>query len=93
LRRAAPIENSTEIVACSEDPRERLQTAVRYLDGRELSRVRIGRPSLSAAFYFGDGTVLRTFSFDSADYEHWMLYLPDGNVFTAGPGTNWSLGP
>jgi hypothetical protein len=81
-----------QIVASSEDPRERLQGAVRYLDGRELSLVRMEQPSLSAAFYFDDGIVLRTFSIYSADHEHWMLYLPDGNVFTAGPGTSWSLG-
>lgn len=28
---------------------------------------------------------------DGDDLEHWMLYLPGGDVLTAGPGTSWSL--
>jgi hypothetical protein len=85
------IENPREIIASSEDPREQLKTAVKHLDGRTISRITVERPSLSAAFEFADGTMLRTFSIFSKDYEHWIFYLPNGEVFTAGPGSNWSL--
>lgn len=86
------IETAQEIIASSEDPREALEAAVRHLDGRSLSEIRIERPSLSTVFSFSGGTVLRTFSIFSKDYEHWMFYLPDGSVFTAGPGSTWSWG-
>ena len=50
------------------------------------TRLGVGRfltlPSLS----FEDGTVLRTFSVVTEGDEHWMLYLPQGDVVTAGPG-------
>jgi hypothetical protein len=86
------IASAWDIVAASEDPRELLETAVRYLDGRPLSAIRIERPSLSTVFEFGEDTALRTFSIFSKEYEHWMFYLPDGTVFTAGPGATWSWG-
>jgi len=86
------IESPQEIIASSEDPREQLASAVRHLDGKVLTRITIERPSLSATFDFEDGTVLRTFAIFSKEYEHWMFYLPDGRVFTAGPGSTWSVG-
>jgi hypothetical protein len=86
------IETPQAVLASSEDPRETLAGAVRVLDGKVLAGVRVEPPSLSATFSFVDGTVLRTFSIFSADYEHWMVYLPDGQVVTAGPGPALGLG-
>lgn len=77
-------------MAASEDPRERLRSAVRHLDGRAIERITIERPSLSATFRFTDDTVLRTFSVFSECYEHWIFFLPNSTVFTAGPGSTWS---
>ncbi|WP_117214663.1 hypothetical protein [Allorhizocola rhizosphaerae] len=86
------IETPAEIVASSEDPREFLEPTVRSLDGRTLSDIQLDMPSLSSTFAFSDGTRLRTFSIFSKDFDHWMFYLPGGEVFTAGPGSTWSLG-
>jgi hypothetical protein len=86
------IETQTAIIASSEDPRDALQTAISHLDGRTLVGVQLEAPSTAATFEFSDGTVLRTFPIFSKDYEHWMFYLPDGSVFTAGPGTEGSWG-
>ncbi len=86
------IENATTVFVASEDPREQLEKAVPCLDGKVVSRISVERPSLSTTCEFADGTVLRTFSVFSAEYEHWMLNLPDGTVLTAGPGTVWSFG-
>jgi hypothetical protein len=86
------IDSPTEVIASSEDPRDQLATTIRRLDGLTLAGAQIERPSLSAAFRFHDGTTLHTFSIFSTGYEHWMFYLPDGNVFTAGPGTGFSWG-
>jgi hypothetical protein len=40
------IDTPRDIVTASEDPREHLETAVPYLDGRTLSAIRIQPPSL-----------------------------------------------
>src|SRR5687767_3526905 len=52
------IETPSEIVASSEDPRELLETTVRYLDGRTLSDIQLDMPSLSSTFAFSDGARL-----------------------------------
>ncbi|MEO3930482.1 hypothetical protein ABGB07_42540 [Micromonosporaceae bacterium B7E4] len=83
------IEMQGAVLASSEDPREALEESVRYLDGRALTAIAIEAPSLSATFSFTDGLVLRTFSVFTADVDHWMFYLPGGDVFTAGPGPTW----
>jgi hypothetical protein len=86
------IEMPGAVLASSEDPREALEQSVRYLDGRALTAIAIEAPSMSATFSFTDGLVLRTFSVYTADADHWMFYLPSGDVFTAGPGPagSWS---
>lgn len=86
------IETSSQIVASSEDPREVLEPVVSYLDGRTLSSIQLDLPSMSSTFAFSDDMRLRTFSIFSKDFDHWMFYLPGGEVFTAGPGSTWSLG-
>jgi hypothetical protein len=86
------IETPTEIVASSEDPREVLEPTVKFLDGRTLSGIHLEPPSLSSTFTFDDGARLRTFSIFTKDFDHWMFYLPSGEVFTAGPGAAWSWG-
>lgn len=86
------IETTDTVVASSEDDRDVLVEAVRHLDGRTLTAIDVEQPSLSAAFRFSDGTTLRTFSIFSDGYEHWMLYLPDGRVVTAGPGRALTVG-
>jgi hypothetical protein len=86
------IETEREIIASSEDPREKLAAAVRHLDDKVLAGVEVERPSLSVTLRFSDGTVLRTFSIFSTEYEHWMFFQPDGTVITAGPGSTWTTG-
>ncbi len=84
------IESMEKVIASSEDAREELQTLVPQLNGKLLSGIDIDPISLSAIFSFVDGTALRTFSVFSKEYEHWMFYLPDDQVFSAGPGASWS---
>lgn len=81
------IERPGAVLASSEDDRDSLEAAVRVLDGKGLTDARVGSPSLSLTLTFEDGTTLRTSSVFTDGYEHWMLYLPQGNVVTAGPGT------
>jgi hypothetical protein len=41
-------------------------------------------------FTFEQHVVLRLFSAHAYDMERWMLFVPDGNVLTLGPGVTWS---
>ncbi|MFI7542212.1 hypothetical protein [Actinoplanes sp. NPDC049599] len=81
------IETTQQIIASSEDAREKLEPAVKVLDGHTLHNAEVQWPSLSATFHFDGGLVLRTFSIFSAEYDHWLFYLPDEHVLTAGPGS------
>lgn len=66
---------------------------MRRLDGHTLVSITIEHPSLSTTFSFVDTTLLKTFSVYTGDNDHWLMYLPDGNFFTAGPGSSWSITP
>jgi hypothetical protein len=81
------IQSADRVLASSEDPRESLEKDVRALDGLTLIAVRIEYPSLSTTFEFEGSVSLQTFSIFSRDYEHWMLYMPDTTVLTAGPAS------
>jgi hypothetical protein len=84
------IETPLEVLASSEDDRDTLKSRVGLLDGRSLDGIEIEQPSLSATFRFSGDVRLRTFSIFTHDVEHWLFYLPDGAVFTAGPSSRWS---
>ena len=85
------IERGGEMLVASED--DDLAQKVEVLNGRSIQKIIIDRPSLSAVFEFDQGVKLITFSLYTAGEDHWMLFLPDGNVFTAGPGSAWSVRP
>ena len=87
------IEDGMTMLAASEDDRDELAGKVTVLDGRKLTSVTVEHPSLSARFEFEGGLVLITFSLYSTDEDHWMLFRPDGNVLTMGPGSSWSVEP
>ncbi|WP_243147461.1 hypothetical protein [Scytonema sp. UIC 10036] len=55
-----------------------------------LQSIDILPPAWDTIFKFENDVILRLFSVYSEDYEHWMLYTPDGNVLTVGPGASWS---
>lgn len=84
------LETEDEVVAASEDPREKLQTAVQRLNDHVLQAVKVERPALETTFTFEGGLTLRLFPIFSENFEHWMLYDPNGFVLTVGPGTEWS---
>jgi hypothetical protein len=84
------LETEDEVVAASEDPRQKLQAAVQRLNNRVLQAVKVERPALETTFTFDDELTLRLFPIFSKDFEHWMLYDPNGFVLTVGPGTEWS---
>lgn len=86
------LEKDGELLAASEDPRPKLEAAVQHLDNRILYSVKFLPPAFETVFTFEKGISLHLFPIYSEEYEHWMLYTPDGNVLIIGPGTNWSYG-
>ena len=84
------IDEGNEVLTGSEDSREKLEAAVRRMDGLVLQHVGVSPPALETSFNFDQGISLRVFPIFSEGFEHWMLYTPDGNVLTVGPGTSWT---
>lgn len=85
------LEQGEHILAASEDSRPKLEKAVQILEGLSLNSVELLAPAWDTIFSFEKQVILRLFSVYSQDYEHWILFAPNGNVITVGPGTNWSL--
>ena len=84
------LEEGDKVLAASEDERTKIETAIQRLEGMALQSIDILRPAWDTIFKFEDDVILRLFSVHSEDYENWMLYTPDGNVLTIGPGASWS---
>jgi hypothetical protein len=84
------LEKNGEVLSASEDPRPRLRSAVQAMENRMLRSVEITCPALETVFCFDEALSLHLFPVYSQDYEHWLLYAPDGNVLTVGPGIEWS---
>lgn len=87
------VERGDELLAGSDDDRDAMATAAHALDGLELEDVTVHAPGLDATWRFSGGCCLRLFSMSALQGEHWLVYLPDGQVLSAGPGGAWSLEP
>ncbi|MFE0464405.1 hypothetical protein ACFW1A_34650 [Kitasatospora sp. NPDC058965] len=80
------LETADEVVVGSED--QGLDEALANLDGRPLTGVEIRPPALATRFDF-DGLRLETFPIyrkdpEQGEFEHWLLWLPTGEVLVAG---------
>lgn len=84
------LEDENVVLASSEDSRSKLKVAIQRLEGRELCSVELLRPAWDTIFIFTEGVSLRLFSIHSEEYQHWMLFMPNGNCLVIGPGSNWS---
>lgn len=85
------LEQGEEVLAASEDAPSKLEEAIKKLEGLALGSVEILPPAWDTILNFEQQVILRLFSIYSEDYEHWMLFMPDGNVINIGPGTDWSI--
>ncbi|NET59734.1 MAG: hypothetical protein F6K47_27370 [Symploca sp. SIO2E6] len=84
------IEEGNEVLASSEDPRAKIELAVRRLEGLALNSIQLMPPAWDTVFNFDEEVFLRSFSIYSEESEHWMLYMPNGKVLSVGPGSSWS---
>jgi len=79
-----------EFIAGSEDPRPKIQQAVQHMLNLNLCGIELTPPMWETRFVFDKGVVLHLLPVYSSEYEHWILYMPDGNVLRIGPGSDWS---
>jgi hypothetical protein len=84
------LEKDNDVLAASEDSRSKLEIAIQILEGLAIHSINIFEPAWDATFTFEQNVTLRLFSLYSEEYEHWILYMPDEQVFVFGPGTEWS---
>ena len=85
------IEARNKVIAGSDDPREKLERAVKYFEGLTLEAVTVTVPAPDVTFVFQREVVLKVFPFNfTDDYEDWCLYTPDGHVLVLGGGKPWS---
>jgi len=84
------LQEGDEFIAGSEDPRTHLQQAIRRLMDRDLQAIEFTSPVWETRFVFGGNVILHLLPMYSSEYEHWMLFTPDGNVLCIGPGASWS---
>ncbi len=85
------LEEGDKVLAASEDERGKIEQAIQHLEGLVLQSVDLLPPVWDTVFTFEHQVILRLFSIHSEGYEHWMLYTPDGNVLSLGPGSHWSI--
>jgi hypothetical protein len=84
------LEVGSKVIAGSEDPRPELKKAVQHLEGAVLRSIVLTPPALETTFVFDDAIILHLFPVYTKEFEHWLLYTPDGNVLRIGPGSSWS---
>jgi len=90
------IEHGSELGAGSEDRAERIATALARLNGAPVTAIKVARPSLSTTFEFGESRLItfETYTDSSTDDpEQWMLFRPDRQVVSVGPGASWRVSP
>ncbi len=83
------LEEGDKILAASEDDRDKLKLAVQRLENLALQSIDLISSSWDLVLTFEHQVVLRTFAIYSEEYQNWMLFTPDSNVLTAGPGSSW----
>ncbi len=84
------LETPDSVLVANFHDRHEMERGVAALDGKVLIGADVEFPSLSATFFFGDGTRLRLFTV-SRHVDQWALVRPDGQVRDAGPGYSWAL--
>jgi hypothetical protein len=88
------IEARNKVIAGSDDDRERLERALRYIVNNTLVAVELSPPAPDVVMRFDAGVVLRLFPFNfSRNYVHWSLYMPSRDVLVFGGVKPWDCVP
>ena len=86
------IYHNYKLIAHSEDETEDMEKGVKNFDGLRLISIDPFSSSGTSEFYFEDNYILKTFPYEDEDDDddHWMIYCPDGNVFTLQSANRWT---
>jgi hypothetical protein len=84
------IDYQDRVLVGGEDSREKMQVAVRELEGRKLLAVSLNSPAMDAVFEFEGDLSLRTFAVNTTELDSWNLFTPEHKVLVVGPGAKWS---
>jgi hypothetical protein len=84
------IETPDTVLAASGADREEMLKGVAALDGKVLAGSDVEPPSMSATFFFADGTRLRLFT-TSQRRDQWLLFRPDEMIRVADADYSWKL--
>ena len=85
------LEGPAGVTVGSGDAEAAIDDRIRSLEGRALEAITVDNGD--TAFAFTDGRTLRTMSTASVGDEEWMLFTPEGNVLSVGPGERWTYEP
>ena len=86
------IDKGNRALVGSSDSRKKIESVLKKIDGKELISFDIKR-SLDAVLVYNGKYELRIFSINTEDQDQWMIYTPDKNVLTVGPGNKCSYEP
>ena len=80
----------------SEDSKDKIKKYVQKIEGCHLQSIEVCTQSLDLKLIFNNELVFKSFSVISADGNnedslHWMFYMPNNEVFVAGPGNKWII--
>ncbi len=84
------VDSRGTMVVASEDDREAIKSRIPQLDGRTVEGVMIS-DSLEFIVQFDGYLRLSVFPIFTEGFEHWILFLPSGDAYAAGPGSTWTL--
>ncbi len=84
------LDSGDAMVVASEDERDTIKARVPQLDGRAVEGAVVS-DTLEFVVSFDGGLRLSVFPIFSEGFEHWILFLPTGDVYTAGPGSTWTV--
>ena len=83
------IDKGNRALVGSNDSRNKIESVLKKIDGKELILFDL-KHSLDAVLVFDGKYELRMFSINTEDQDQWMIYTPDRNVLTVGPGNKCS---
>jgi len=83
------IEKGNRALVGSNDSRNKIESVLEKIDGKELILFDLKR-LLDAVLVFDGKYELRMFNVNTENQDQWMIYTPDKNVLTVGPGNKCS---
>lgn len=86
------IDKGNRALAGSNDSRDKIENVLKKIEGKKLVLFDL-KHSPDAVLVFDGKYELKVFNINTEDQDQWMIYTPDKNVLTVGPGNKCSYEP